>query len=217
GLTSPTAPAPHPLENTVPRTNYALLWAIIIFMALYVGAEVSFGSWIYTYGVARGISEVNAAYLTSVFWGAFTLSRLVSIPLGARIRPNRILIGSFVGAVLSLSLIFFQPQNQTLLWIAAFGFGFSIAPVFPTMLTFAGNRMPITGRVTSYFFLGANAGGMFMPWFIGQSFEKVGPQFVINALLVDVFLALLMFFLILLMGKKNNVPASQRIRFRASS
>lgn len=205
GLKSPVAPTPHPLEKTVPRMNYVLLWAIIIFLALYVGGEVSFGSWIYSYGVAREVSEVNAAYLTSVFWGAFTLSRLVSIPVAARVRPSRILFGSFVGALLSLSLILFQPQNLTLLWVSAFGFGFSIAPIFPTMLTFAGNRMAITGRVTSYFFLGANAGGMFLPWFIGQAFERVGPQFVVQAILATTLLALSVFAMIFMMGKQRRL------------
>lgn len=201
-LPSPTAPPAHPLEKTVPRVNKALVFTILVFMALYVGSEVSFGSWIYAYGVARGISVVNAAYLTSIFWGAFTLSRLVSIPLGARVRPSRILTANFLGAFLSLSLIFFQPQNLTLLWIGAFGFGFSIAPVFPTMLTFAGNRMTITGRVTGYFFIGATAGGMFLPWFIGQLFERIGPQVVIHAILLDLLLATLVFAAIFLFGKK---------------
>ena len=202
-LPSPIAPKANDLEKTVPRMNYTLLWGIVAFMALYVGAEVSYGSWIYTYGLARGISDVNAAYLTSVFWGAFTLSRLISIPVGVRVRPSHILMANFVGALLSLGLIFFWQENLILLWMGTFGFGFSIAPIFPTMLTFAGNRMAITGRVTGYFFLGATAGGMFLPWFIGQCFEKVGPQFVVHALLTDMLLTFTVFALIFFTGKKR--------------
>ena len=202
-LPSPMAPKPDDLEKTVPRMNYTLLWGIVAFMALYVGAEVSYGSWIYTYGLARGISDVNAAYLNSIFWGAFTLSRLVSIPISARVRPSQILMANFVGALLSLGLILFRQENLNLLWMGTFGFGFSIAPIFPTMLTFAGGRMAITGRVTGYFFLGATAGGMFLPWFIGQCFEKIGPQFVLHALLTDMLLAFIVFALIFSLGKKQ--------------
>jgi len=203
-LPSPTAPKANALEKTVPRMNYTLLWGIVAFMALYVGAEVSYGSWIYTYALARGVSEVNSAYLTSVFWGAFSLSRLVFIPVSARVRAAHILMANFVGALLSLAVIFFRQENLILLWIGTFGFGFSIAPIFPTMLTFAGNRMAITGRVTSYFFLGATAGGTFLPWFIGQCFEKVGPQFVVHALLTDMLLAFMVFVSIFFMGKKRT-------------
>lgn len=202
-LPSPPSPVVYYQEKTVPRKNPVLVWMIVLFMALYVGSEVSFASWIYTYGMARGVSEVSAAYLTSAFWGAFTLSRLMSIPVGARVRPSQILLMNFIGAIVSLSLVFFWPQNLTLLWIGAFGFGFSIAPIFPTMLTFAGNRMAITGRVTSYFFLGATAGSMFLPWFIGQAFEIIGPQFVTHAILVDVLLAFAVFALVFFVGKKQ--------------
>ena len=202
-LPSPAMPKVDHFEKTVPRMNYSLLWGIVIFMMLYVGAEVSFGSWIYTYGLGKGISEVNAAYLTSVFWGAFTLSRLMSIPVGARVLPGRILIASFIGALLSLGLIFFWPDRQLSIWIGSFGFGFSIAPVFPTMLTFAGNRMAITGRVTGYFFLGATAGGMSLPWFIGQFIEKIGPQFVPQVILTDMLLAAAVFALIFFLGNRR--------------
>jgi FHS family Na+ dependent glucose MFS transporter 1 len=116
-LPSPSAPKADHLEKTVPRMNYALLWTIVVFMVLYVGAEVSYGSWIYTYGLAKGFSEVIAAYLTAVFWGAFTLSRLVSIPVAARVRPRYLLIGNFIGALLSLGLIFLWPESSLLLWI----------------------------------------------------------------------------------------------------
>jgi MFS transporter, FHS family, Na+ dependent glucose transporter 1 len=193
-----------PLDISAPQMNYTLLWGIVIFMMLYVGAEVSYGSWIYTYGIARGISDVNAAYLTSIFWGAFTLSRLVSIPVGARVRPSRLLMANFLGALLSLGLIFFWQDNLFLLWIGSFGFGFSIAPIFPTMLTFAGNRITVTGRATGYFFLGATAGAMFLPWFIGQFFDKLGPGFAIQVILMDTFLAAGIFALIFMGGRKQS-------------
>ncbi len=200
-LPSPPAPKADPSEKTVPRLNYKMVWSIAIFMMLYVGSEVGYGSWIYTYGLNLGISEVNAAYLTSVFWGAFTLSRLVAIPLGARLRPSTILIASLTGALLSLSLIFFLPNHELVLWVGSFGFGFSIAPVFPTMLTFAGHRMTITGRVTSFFFLGATAGGMLLPWFIGQFFETVGAQFMPQVILIDLILTITVFALIFFLGE----------------
>lgn len=203
-LPSPQVPQVQPYEKTVPRTNYTLLWMIVLFMALYVGAEVGFASWIYSYGIAREISEVNAAYLTALFWGAFTVSRLFSIPIATHRRPSQILIVNFAGAVIFLTMIFFFPASESLLWIGTFGFGFSIASTFPTMLTFAGNRMAITGRVTGYFFLGATLGGMFFPWFIGQFFETVGPQFVFQVILMDILLAAFVFALIFLVGKKQS-------------
>ncbi len=52
-----------------------------LFFFLYVGAEVGFGGWIFTYAVALDLgSETAAAYLTSAFWGALTFGRLLTIP-----------------------------------------------------------------------------------------------------------------------------------------
>ena len=201
-LPSPVASPVNHTEKTLPRMNYRLLALIVLFMVLYVGAEVSFGSWAYTYGLSKGFSEISAAYLTSIFWGAFTLSRLISIPVGAHMRPSQILIVNIIGALLSLGFMLISPNDPRWLWVGTFGFGFSIAPIFPTMLTFAGNRMAITGQVTSYFFLGATAGGMFLPWFIGQRFESVGPQFVMQVLFVDLFAAAGIFTVIFLMSAR---------------
>ena len=50
-----------------------LVTLIALFFFLYVGAEVSAGGWIYSFALKSGIATVSsAAYLTSVFWAAFT-------------------------------------------------------------------------------------------------------------------------------------------------
>jgi hypothetical protein len=54
-------------------------------------------------------------------------------------------------------------------------FGLAIASAFPTLLTFAGRHMVITGAVTSWFFVGGGIGSMTLPWLIGQLFEQVSP------------------------------------------
>jgi FHS family Na+ dependent glucose MFS transporter 1 len=114
------------------------------------------------------------------------------------------LAANFIGALLSLGLIFLWPENEMVLWLGSFGFGLSIAPIFPTMLTFAGHHMAITGRVTSLFFVGATVGGMMLPWIIGQYFEKVGSQFVVNALFVDMAMAAVVFSVIFFLADRTT-------------
>ena len=57
--------------------------------------------------------------------------------------------------------------------------------IFPAALSLAQGRMRITGAVTGWFFVGASAGGMVLPWLIGQFFESVGPRATMVILLVD--------------------------------
>jgi fucose permease len=57
---------------------------ICLLLGLYVGAEAGFGHWIYTYAVALDLNDATtAAYLTSAFWGALMVGRLLAIPLAA--------------------------------------------------------------------------------------------------------------------------------------
>ena len=75
------------------RQDTTLLAMIAFFMYLTVGAEVTFGGWIFTYAATLGVASVTAAgYITSVFWGALTVGRLIGIPLATVMRPRTILV-----------------------------------------------------------------------------------------------------------------------------
>ncbi|HKQ54042.1 MAG TPA: MFS transporter [Pyrinomonadaceae bacterium] len=171
-----------------------LLLVVALFFFLYLGAEVSFGGWIYTYAVTVKLGgAATAAYLTSAFWGALTVGRLLAIPLAARLRPRTILLGALSGCLLSFCLILLTPASTVALWLGTFGVGFSMAPIFPTTFSWAGRRMQITGRVTSWFLAGASAGGMFLPWLAGQLFEAAGARAAMWAVAADLLAALFVF------------------------
>jgi len=170
-----------------------LVIIIMAFLFLYVGAEVAFGGWIYTYALTLGLADATmAAYLTSAFWGSLTLGRLVSIPL-ARFKPATVLLADMLGCVAGASVVLLAGQRVPLILLGSFVFGFSMASIFPTLITFAGSLMAITGKVTGWFLVGASAGGMTVPWLIGQLFEPVGPQITMLIIMADMLIALLVF------------------------
>jgi FHS family Na+ dependent glucose MFS transporter 1 len=175
-LPSPALPLKE--EGTpAPRADSRLVALIALFLFLYVGAEVSFGGWIYTYTVSLKLGgAATAAYLTSAFWGALTLGRLLAIPLAARLRPRTVLLCDLAGCLASVGVILWWSDSFAATAAGTLGLGFSMASIFPTTLTLAGRRMTITGRVTGWFIVGASAGSMFLPWLIGQLFERVGPR-----------------------------------------
>ncbi len=184
-------------QAALTRSNIILILIICLFLFLYVGAEVSYGGWIYTYALESNLaSETTAAYLNSGFWGAFTLSRLLSIPLATRIRPRRMLVINLVGCLLSTAIMLLWSQSTLALWVGSIGIGASMASIFPTTLTMAERRLKITGQITGWFFVGASLGGMFLPWFIGQFFESSGPQSMMNIIMLDLILAAMIFLLV---------------------
>ncbi|PWH13375.1 MAG: hypothetical protein DDG58_14225, partial [Ardenticatenia bacterium] len=87
-------------------SDYPLVALIVLLFILYVGTEFAMGGWLYSYAVAMKLADtVSAAYLTSVFWGAFTFARLLGVPISMHIRPRYILLGDFATAMLGVALI----------------------------------------------------------------------------------------------------------------
>jgi MFS transporter, FHS family, Na+ dependent glucose transporter 1 len=179
-----------PLRRALP----VLIGLIAVFNFLYVGAEVAFGGWVYTYATALKLGSLaSAALLTSAFWGALTAGRLLSIPIAIRFSPRTVLSIDLAILVSSLVLILLLPASVTALWIGTLGVGFGMSSIFPTMLAIAERHMTITGFVTSWFFVGSSLGGMTLPWIIGQLFDPIGPQVVMYAITINIVLDLLIF------------------------
>ncbi|MBS14044.1 MAG: hypothetical protein CME19_20910 [Gemmatimonadetes bacterium] len=166
-----------------------ILVAALLFSA--VGIEVGYGNWIYTYAVTLELaSPESAAGLTSAYWGAFTVGRLLGIPLAARTPPPAILLLCFAGTIVASVAILLYPESVTVLWVCTCLAGLAVAPMFATVVSLAERRMPISGRVTGWFFVGSSAGGMSIPFIIGQLFEPVSPAWTFNIVLAVVFVGL---------------------------
>ncbi len=188
-LPSPAAPARIAAARSerIPWLPVGLMMAAFF---LFVGAEVSFGGWIYTYAVTLELATITTAgYLTSVFWGALTLGRLISIPIAGRVRPRYLLLADVLGGLASLLLLLLLPGVAWVVWVAAFGFGLSMANVYPTLVLLGGRHLHLTGRIASMFMIGGSLGSMVTPWLIGQRFESTGPQVTMVVLFVTLALA----------------------------
>ena len=184
-LSSPIAPAVS-INESGGETNTRLVALIVVFFFLYTGAEIGFGGWVYSYAVRLGLgSHAVAAYLTSAFWGAFTAGRLLSVPLATRFPPRSVLLADFIGCLASLAILLLGSNSLVATFLGTCGLGLSMASIFPAALSLAQGRMRITGRVTGWFLVGASAGGMVLPWLIGQLFESAGPRSTMVILLID--------------------------------
>jgi FHS family Na+ dependent glucose MFS transporter 1 len=154
-----------------------LFTLVMLFYFVYIGFEAGYGAWIYTYALEMGLgTEITAAYLTSVFWAAFTFGRLLGIPAARRFTPASMLVGGEILCALGLIVICLFPSSPTILWGATGLYGLGISTMFPTLLTLASQTMPLSGKRTSLFFASASAGGMFFPWLVGQLIDAKGAQ-----------------------------------------
>ena len=201
------APAVHSGNTTYATGSTPIIPVIVLMLAflLYVGAELGFSNWIYTYAIQLKLADtITAAYLTSAYWALFTAGRLLGIWVSTRLRSRTILYIDFAGCLLSLVLIVLARNSSLWLWIGSMGLGLSTASIFPTLLNLAGERLRVTGTITGLFLLGAGVGSMLLPWLIGNAFTSSGPHTMITILLVDMALGLVA---ILVFGLGNRAAS----------
>ncbi len=188
------SPVPHNEEPKAGETRrgYSRLIALAAgLLFLNVGAELTFGGWIFSYTVAlHPGATTTARLLNSAYWGALAVGRLVSIPLATRLQPRNMLLLDILGALASLAVVAVLPEWPPALWIATMGLGLSIASFFPSVLNYIESAMPVTGRTTGIILVGANAGSMIFPWLVGQLFEGIGPHTLMITLGANVLVTL---------------------------
>jgi fucose permease len=80
--------------------------------------------------------------------------------------------------------------------------GLSIASVFATAMSFAEQRVTLTGDLVGWILVGGGIGGMIFPWLIGQLFESISPRVTMPILLSASLIALGI--LLTLIPRKTN-------------
>lgn len=190
-------------ESERPSTNLRQIMPMVViamlFLFFYVGSEITYGNWIFTYALTLDLADATrAAYLTSGFWLSFTIGRAISIPVAARFKPAQILTIAFVGGLGALALAISVPNSLTVLWIATVAVGFFMAPVWATGYNLVGQSIKMTATVSSLIILGDSFGGVVLPWVTGQAIERFGahtmPWLVISSFAINglIFVIMLM-------------------------
>ena len=113
-----------------------MLGAVGIFV--YVGAEVSIGSFLVNYigqPFIAGLSEADAGKLVSFYWGGAMVGRFVGSAVQRKIRPGYVLAFNALVAALLVVLTMISTGHLAMWVILAVGLFNSI--MFPTIFTLA--------------------------------------------------------------------------------
>jgi MFS transporter, FHS family, Na+ dependent glucose transporter 1 len=176
------------------RLEIPVILSSALFLFFYVGAEVAFGGWVYTYAVTLNLAgAAEAAYLTSAFWGSFTIGRLISIPMATRLTASKTILASLGGCLTLLAGAILLAHSNTILWVLAIGLGLCMAPIWPTGYTLAGQSVKFTARASGLILLGDSFGGMVLPWLSGHVIELAGAQAMIYLVFGSLVCTLVMF------------------------
>lgn len=168
---------PHPhADHVVDRPNMPRPVVVIValFFLLYVGAEVGFGGWIHTYAEDVGMGGSRPAFVTAVFWGAFSLGRLVAIPVSSRVRPFTVVLGACITSVIGLLVLVVGDGAGWAVWLGTAVYGFASGPQYPTMFAMVDARLSLTPSATGTIVAAAGFGAVVFPTAIGPLLDHVG-------------------------------------------
>lgn len=161
--------------DSIFKHNSLVYGALAIF--LYVGAEVSIGSFLVNFfseSHIAGLSEHEAGKMVSYYWGAAMIGRFVGAALMRFIAPPIMLAVNAFFVIALIALTVTSTGNIAMWAIISVGFFNSI--MFPTIFTLAIKGLgPLTGR-GSGLLCQAIVGGAILPMFQGVAADVYSVQ-----------------------------------------
>ena len=160
-------------QDSVWNHPHLYLGALAIF--IYVGAEVSIGSFLVKYfndPLIAGLPLEKGAKLVTFYWAGMMVGRFIGSAAMQKLAANRLLAWSGVGACLLVTASLFGTGYFALWTILAVGLFNSI--MFPTIFTLAVAELgPLTGR-GSGLLVQAIVGGAVIPVLMGFLADRFG-------------------------------------------
>nr|XP_040139152.1 sodium-dependent glucose transporter 1-like [Ictidomys tridecemlineatus] len=152
------------------RAEYhkTLLCLLFVFFFFYVEAEVTYGSYVFSFATTHaGMEEREAAGLNSIFWGTFAACRGLAIFFAACLQPGTMIVLSNIGSLASSLFLVLFNKSPLCLWIATSVYGASMATTFPSGVSWIEQYTTISGKSAAFFVIGAALGEMAIPAVIG--------------------------------------------------
>ncbi len=153
-----------------------LRWGVVAIF-VYVGAEVSIGSFLINYISAPdtgGLSEATASKYLSFYWGGAMVGRFVGAALMLKFDARRLLALSAAVACLLLLTTMLSKGDVAMWSVIAIGLFNSI--MFPTIFTTAIERLGVLTSKASSLLVMAIVGGALIPLAQGALADGIGIQ-----------------------------------------
>ncbi|CAH6778243.1 Naglt1 [Phodopus roborovskii] len=146
------------------KYHWALLCLLFIFFFFYVGAEVTYGSYVFSFATTHvGMEESEAAGLNSIFWGTFAACRGLAIFFATVLQPGTMIVLSNIGSLVSSFFLVLFDKSRLCLWIATSVYGASMATTFPSGIAWIEQYTSISGKSAAFILVGAALGSMATP------------------------------------------------------
>ena len=160
-----------------------LLWLMALQIALYVGAEIGFGSWIVTVlSQSAAISLALAAPAATAFFLGLTIGRLLGGQVLRRglLSENQLLYISILGGYISGIVVAIFPGQIVVSFGASALVGLFYGPLFPGIMAMASRQFVNNiGIVSSVMLVSTGSAAMVLPALMGILIPVIGINWVL--------------------------------------
>ena len=140
-----------------------------------------------TGALPASLSQVTA----SVLWIMILAGRLLTAWASTKVKKERLLVIMGIGLVGFFFLLLFSTTTELIL-VGIMGFGFSMAGIYPTTVSFTGIIIKKYPLAWSFILTCASIGSIVMPSIIGRIAETAGIYYGMQSIVVVVIVDLLM-------------------------
>lgn len=154
----------------------------------YLCAEQGVIGWMVTYFKDTGLLSASLSQITaSVLWIMILAGRLTTAWLSERFPKERLLLLMGAGIVLFFLLLLFS-RSTALIVLGIMGFGYSMAGIYPTTVSFCGPIIKKYPIAWSYILTIASIGTIVMPSVVGKIAESSGIFLGMSSIVAVVFI-----------------------------
>lgn len=161
-------------RNTYGFAREPIFYLTIVTLFFYLCAEQGVIGWLVTYFKDTGLLNASLSQLmASIQWIMILAGRLTTAWLSTRVKKQRLLPIMGIGLVVFF-VVLITSQSTVGIILGIMGFGFSMAGIYPTTVSFSGKLIQRYPLAWSFILTGASLGSIIMPSVIGRIAEKSG-------------------------------------------
>lgn len=180
-----------------------LFWLCTATLFFYLCAEQGVIGWLITYFKDTGLMSGSLSQvMASVLWIMILSGRLTVAYLSTRVNKAKLLRMMSVGFV-AFCFLLLVSRSTGLIVLGILGFGYSMAGIYPTTVSFAGNIIQKYQVAWSFILTFASLGSILMPSIIGKIAEMSGIVYGMSSIVVVVVIDMVFILALTRYVKKN--------------
>ena len=163
------------------RKQRIVLLLLALYLTVGVTCEFGFSAMVFAFAVGHPslkFTKSQAAFLTSLFWASFTVSRVVTTGLSLKLSPSQLIVGSHIIYVASalFMMLLIDTSPAFIVWLGTAFVAFGLSPYWANVTAWSVQYIQLTPGSIGLIMMPASSGMMLIPFIIGNQISA-NPQY----------------------------------------